>query len=125
MSLSTSGCPGSLADAANLENLRELLLNDNRQISTPGIRALADSANFANLRLLDLSGNGLNESAIKVLINGESLKLLDAVSLQGNNIGDSGVKALAEGALGPDPQGHRREFLQLVDRAHDLSTARG
>ena len=35
------------------------------------------------------------------------------------------VKALAEGAMGADPQGHRREFLQLVDRARDLSTARG
>ncbi len=89
----------TLADAGNLENLRTLFLNDNRQISTPGIRALADSAHFANLRSLDLSGNGLSESAIKVLINGELLKQLDAVALQGNNIGDSGVKALADSDL--------------------------
>ena len=89
----------TLSDAANLENLRELSLNDNRQIGTPGVRALADSPHFAKLRLIDLSGNGLSESALKVLINGESLMSLDSVPLHGNNIGDGGVQALARSAL--------------------------
>jgi uncharacterized protein (TIGR02996 family) len=89
----------TLADVSHLVDLRELSLNDNRQISTPGVRALADSPNFGNLRLLDLSGNGLSETALKVLINGEHLKRLEALALQTNNIGDGGVEALAHSEL--------------------------
>jgi uncharacterized protein (TIGR02996 family) len=89
----------TLADISHLVNLRELSLNDNRQIGTPGVRALADSPHFAQLRRLDLSGNGLSETALKVLINGESLKQLDSLALEGNNIGDGGVEALARSDL--------------------------
>lgn len=89
----------TLADIPHLDRLRDLLINDNRQLGTPGIRALADSPHLANLRLLDLSGNALNETAVKVLVNGESLKQLDSVALQGNNLGDGGVEALAHSAL--------------------------
>jgi hypothetical protein len=31
------------------------------------------------------------------------------------------VRKLAAGALGADPHGYRREFLQLVDRAEQLT----
>ncbi len=54
----------ALAEIPHLANVRELYLNDNKQLGTPGIRALADSPYLARLRLLDLSGNGLTESAV-------------------------------------------------------------
>lgn len=113
----------TLADAAHLENLRALSLNDNRQIGTPGMRALADSPHLANLRSLDLSGNGLTETALKVLINGESLKQLDAIALQGNRIGDGGVEALARSELLRRVL-NRSRFLKLSDNNIGLLGAR-
>ena len=89
----------ALADMPQLAQLRELYLDYNRSLSTPGLRALADSPYMSNLRHLDLSGNSLNESALKVLINGESLKKLDSLVLAGNQIGDGGVEALVRSEL--------------------------
>lgn len=89
----------ALADMPQLAQLRELYLDYNRLLSSPGLRALADSPFMSNLRHLDLSGNSLSESALKVLINGESLKKLDSLVLAGNQIGDGGLEALARSEL--------------------------
>jgi uncharacterized protein (TIGR02996 family) len=89
----------ALAAISHLDQLHELYLDDNRQLGTPGIRALADSPYLGRLRLLDLSGNGLTEPALRVLINGESLQQLDALLLASNQIGDGGVEGLARSNL--------------------------
>jgi len=89
----------TLAGMPQLSQLRELYLNDNRQIGTPGLRALADSASLPNLRHLDLSGNLLSGTALRVLINGDALKKLDSLNLSGNPISDEGVAALANSEL--------------------------
>ena len=89
----------ALAEIPHLAQLRELYLDDNKQLGAPGIRALADSPYLGGLRLLDLSGNGLTEPALRVLINGESLRQLDALALSGNQIGDGGVEGLAHSDL--------------------------
>ncbi len=89
----------SLADISHFTNLRDLYLDDNRELNTPGIRALADSPYFSQLRLLDLSGNSLNEAALRVIINGESLKQLDSLLFHGNPIGDAGLESLAHSDL--------------------------
>jgi len=88
-----------LAGIPHLSTLRELYLNDNRQIGTPGVRALADSPYLGPLRHLDLSGNNLSESALRVLINGDSLRQLDSLTLHNNKIGDAGVESLAHSEL--------------------------
>jgi uncharacterized protein (TIGR02996 family) len=88
-----------LAGMPQLGQLRELCLDENRQLGTPGLRALADSPFLGELRRLDLSGNGLTESGLKVLINGDSLKKLDSLVIVGNQIGDGGVERLANSDL--------------------------
>jgi Ca-activated chloride channel family protein len=50
--------------------------------------------------------------------------LLRGSAYKGSSSFDS-VRALAAGAIGPDPHGHRREFTALVERARELSQARG
>jgi uncharacterized protein (TIGR02996 family) len=88
-----------LAGIPHLSTLRELYLDDNRQIGTPGVRALADSPYLGRLRHLDLSGNNLSETALRVLINGDSLRQLDSLTLHNNKIGDAGVESLAHSEL--------------------------
>jgi uncharacterized protein (TIGR02996 family) len=104
----------ALAAMPQLARLRELYLDDNRQLGTPGLRALADSPHLGELRLLDLGGNNLIETALKVLVNGESLEKLDALVLTGNQIGDGGAEALARAPL----------LQRMLARAPRLNLAR-
>jgi uncharacterized protein (TIGR02996 family) len=84
-----------LAGIESLSSLQMLMLNDNARLATPGVRALADSPHFGKLRHLDLSGNDLNASALRVLLNSKSLRKLETLPIQGNKIGDQGVTSLS------------------------------
>lgn len=89
----------ALARASTLPNLRELALNDNRQVTGEAVSALADSPFFAGLRALDLSGNDVNDTGVRALVESRSLTRLTGLKLADNPVGDAGLAVLAGSPL--------------------------
>lgn len=87
------------AKTGQLPGLRVLNLSDNAKIGVVGVWELTRSLRFGKLRTLDLSGNDLDDAAVRALTGSESLKSLSAVSLHANHIGDAGLAALASSRL--------------------------
>ena len=88
-----------LARSSALPRLEVLSLNDNRQITWDGVRALAESPFLAGLVELDLSGNVVNEAGVRAVATSGSLARLRALRIQQNLIGDAGVAALVSSSL--------------------------
>jgi uncharacterized protein (TIGR02996 family) len=88
-----------LGDMRSLSDLKVLILSDNSHLGTPGIRAIADSEVFGNLHTLDLSGNDLPGTFVRVIVNADHMDSLQRLIFYGNRIGDSGLASFANSRL--------------------------
>ena len=78
----------AVARAAGLSRLQTLDLNDNGQIGETGIAAIAESPFLAGLLELDISGNEVNELAVRALLHGPIARSLKRLRLSNNPLRD-------------------------------------
>ncbi len=98
---------GSLARASWTSTLKRLVLGgvgfgnyaEDPTLGSDGVETLAGSSQFANLVELDLSGNEIDDQAIRHLANSRYLHRLERLDLHLNNLRGATLALLGEGGF--------------------------
>ena len=81
-----------------LKNLENIELNNCKNITDVGLKALVDAGQLRNLSWLYLNDNQITDEGLKMLIHADHLRNLKHISLNNNLITNVGMRAVAVAA---------------------------